>query len=131
MDMARERISLTVDMLLSLHIGFSHVRTAVGFAILERISGFEPSSEIIAPRHLKLVIVPSFCSLNTMSVWMQLTLFVIRLVFSALFSILYIVQVLLRLSTSASSSCSSSVGASMLSANSRLVMVLPPVLTFP
>ena len=39
-------------MLLSLHIGFSFVRIAVACAILERISGFEPSSETIAPRYL-------------------------------------------------------------------------------
>ena len=50
------------DMLLSLKIGFSFVRAAVACAILERISGFEPSSETTAPRYLKLVTVPSFCS---------------------------------------------------------------------
>ena len=57
--------------------------------------------------------------------------FVISLVFSALISILYRVQVLSRISTRASSSCSSSARASMSSANRRLVIFLPPMLTFP
>ena len=52
-------------------------------------------------------------------------------VFSALISILYLVQVLSRLSTRASSSCSSSARASMSSANRRLIIFLPPLLTFP
>ena len=64
MEMTRERISFTFDprdMLLSLQIGFSFVRAAVACAILERISGLEPSSEITASRHLKLVTVLNFC----------------------------------------------------------------------
>ena len=103
------------DMLLSLHIGFSFVRAAVACAILERTSGFQPSSETIASRYLKLVIVPSFCPLNSISLWMPLVLSVISFVFLALTSILYLVQVLFlsRLSTGASSSCSSSSRASM------------------
>ena len=96
-------------------------------AILERISGLEPSSETTAPRYLKLVTVPSFFHL--FSLWMPMALFVISLVFLALISILYIVQVLSRLFTRASRSCSSS--ASMSSANYRLVIFLPPTLTFP
>ena len=66
MDMTWERISFTSDprdMLLSHNIGFSFVRAAVACAILERTAGFEPSSETIAPRYLKLVTVPSFCPL--------------------------------------------------------------------
>ena len=97
--------------------------------ILERISGLEPLSETIAPRYLKLctVPVPSFCPYTFISL-VPLALFVTSLVFSALFSILYLVQVLSRLSTRASSSCSSS---AMSSANRRLVIFLPPMLTFP
>ena len=67
MEITRERISFTFDprdMLLSLQIGFSFVRAAVACAILERISGLEPSSETTAQRYLKLVTVPAvlpFC----------------------------------------------------------------------
>ena len=134
MDMTRERISFTFDprdMLLSLQMGFSFVRAAVDCAILETTSGFEPSSETTAPRYLKLVTVPDFCPFIFISLWMPLALFVINLVFSALISILYLVQVLSRFSTRASSSCSSSASASISSANRRLVIFLPPMLTFP
>ena len=58
-----ERISFTFDprdMLLSLQMGFSFVRSAVACAILERTSGLEPSSETTAPRYLKLVTEPNF-----------------------------------------------------------------------
>ena len=126
MDMTRKGISFTFDlraMLLSPHTGFSFVRAAVTC----EISGFEPSSETIDPRYLKLVTVQSFCPLTLISLWMPLALFVISFVFSALISILYRVQVLSRLLTIASSSYSSSARASMLSANRRLVMVLPPM----
>ena len=134
MEMTRERISFTFDpryMLLSLQTGFSFVRAAVACAILERTSGLEPSSEITGPRYLRLVKVPKFCHFTFISLWMLLALFVISLVFSALISILYLVQVLSRLSTRASSSCSSSTRASMSSTNRRLVIFLPPMLTFP
>ena len=110
---------------------FSFVRAAVACAILERTSGFEPSSETTAPRYLKLVTVPNFCPFTFISLWMPLALYIISLVFSALISILYLVQVLSRLSTRASSSCSSSARASMSSANRRLVIFQPPMLTFP
>ena len=134
MEMTRERISLTFDpreMLLSLQIGFSFVRAAVACAILERTSGLEPSSETTARRYLKLVTVPNVCPFTSIYRWMPLALFAISLVFSALISILYLVQVLSRLSTRASSSCSSSARVSMSSANRRLVIFLPPMLTFP
>ena len=88
---------------------------------------------VTAPRYmyLKLVTVPSFCPFTFIFLWMPLALFVIRLVFLALFYILYLVQVLSRLSSRASSSCSTSVRASMPSANRRLVIFRPPMLTFP
>ena len=50
------RISLTLEaseMFLSLLMIFSLERAAVDWAILERISGFNPSLEMIAPRYLK------------------------------------------------------------------------------
>ena len=62
----------------------------MAWAILERTSGFEPSSETTAPRYLKLVYSVQLLSfhlnlpLDAISV-----LFLINLVFSALFSILY------------------------------------------
>ena len=134
MEMKREHISFTFDprdMLLSLQIGFSFVRAAVACAILERTSGLKPSSETTTPRYLKLVPVPNFCPFTFISRRMPLALFVISLVFSALISILYLEQVLSRLSTRASSSCSSSARASVSSANRRLVIFQPPMLTFP
>ena len=134
MEMTRERISFTFDqrdMLLSLQKGFSFVRAAVACSILERTSGLEPASVTTAPRYLKLVTVPNFCPFTFISLWMPLALFIISLVLSALISILYLVQVLSRLSTRASSSSSSSGRASMSSANRRLVICLPPMLTVP
>ena len=55
-------ISLTLEaseMFLSLHMIFSLERAAVVWAILERISDFDPSLEMIAPRYLKFSISSS------------------------------------------------------------------------
>ena len=128
MERTRGRISFTFgprDMLLSLQMGFSFVRAAVACAILERISGLEPSSETIAPRNLKLVTVPSFCPFTFISLWMSLALFLFSLVFSALISILYLHKFFFRLSASlrASSSCSSLARASVSSANRRFFFI--------
>ena len=63
-DVTRERISRILELreiLLSIQTGFSLVNIAVACAILESISGFEPSSVIAEPRYLKLVTVSSFC----------------------------------------------------------------------
>ena len=60
MEMTRECISLTFDprdTFLTLQMGFSFVRTAVACAILERISGLEPSSETTAHTSYKKVYV--------------------------------------------------------------------------
>ena len=86
MDVTRERISRILELreiLLSFQTGFSLVKAAVVYAILESISGLEPSSVIIEPRYLKLVTVSSFCPFTLISVFMPLVLFVISLVFSA------------------------------------------------
>ena len=91
MDMTKERINCTFDrrdMLLSLHIGFSFVRAAVAF---------EPSSETVASKYLKLVTAPSFYPLTLR---MDVTG---RLAFSTLISMLYLGHVLSRFSTMASS----------------------------
>ena len=64
MDVTRERISLILELreiLLSFQSGFIFVNAAVACAILEGISGFEPSSVITEPRYLKLVTVSGFC----------------------------------------------------------------------
>ena len=91
MDVTRERISRILElreMLLSFQTGFNLVNAAVACAILESISGLEPSSVITEPRYLKLVTVSSFCPFTLIPVLMPLVLFVIRLVFSALISML-------------------------------------------
>ncbi len=65
--MTKERISLIFElsaMLLSLHIGFSLASADVVCAILERTSGFDPSSVTMAPRYLKLGTVSTFLPLT-------------------------------------------------------------------
>ena len=60
MDVTRERISCILELreiLLSFQTGFNLVDAAVVCAILESISGLEPSSVTTEPRHLKLVTV--------------------------------------------------------------------------
>ena len=74
------------EILLSFQTGFNLVSAAVVCAVLESISGLEPSSVITEPRFLKLVIVSIFCPFILISVLMPLVLFVISLVFSALIS---------------------------------------------
>ena len=69
---------------LSFEAGFNLVNAAVVYAILDSISGLEPSSVITEPRYLKLVTVSSFCPFTLISVLMPLVLFVISLVFFAL-----------------------------------------------
>ena len=89
MDVTRERIRRILELreiLLSIQTGFSLVNAGVAWAILESISGLEPSSVITEPRYLKLVTVSSFCLFTLISVLMPLVLFVISLVFSALIS---------------------------------------------
>ena len=64
MDVTRKRISRVLELreiLLSIQTGFSLVNVAVACAILESISGLEPSSVITEPRYLKLVTVSSLC----------------------------------------------------------------------
>ena len=79
MDVTREHISRTLELseiVLSFHTGFNLANAAVVCAILESISGSEPSSVITEPRYLKLVTVSSFCPFTLISVWMPLVLFV-------------------------------------------------------
>ena len=65
MNVTRERISRILELreiLLSFQTGFYLVNAAVVCAILESISGLEPSSVITEPKYLKLVTVSSFYS---------------------------------------------------------------------
>ena len=68
-------------------LSFYFFNAAVACAILESISGLEPSSVVIEPRYLKLVTVLSFCPFILISVLMPLVWLVISLVFSALISV--------------------------------------------
>ena len=83
--MTRERIGFILELkeiLLSFQTGFNLVNVAVISAIVESISGLEPSSVITEPRYLKLVTVSSFCPFILICVLMPLVLFVIGFVFS-------------------------------------------------
>ena len=60
MDLTRERISRILELreiLSSIQTGFGLVNAVVAGAILESISGLEPSSVMTEPRYLKLVTV--------------------------------------------------------------------------
>ena len=93
-------------MFLSLHMIFSLEKAAVVWAILERISGFDPSLEMIAPRYLKFYTSSSLWPFTLISLWKPFGLFVITFVLSGPISILYLVVVVSRRSirTPASSS---------------------------
>ena len=128
MDVTREVISSILELreiLLSIQTGVSLVNAAAVCAIMESISGLEPSSVITEPRYLKLVIVSSFCPFTLISLLMPLVLFVISLVFSALISMPWVVEALSRHSNNFASSSSSLAKPSMSSAKRRLVIVLP------
>ena len=72
------------EVLLLFQIGFNFVNAAVFCAILESISGLEPSSVITELRYLKLVTVSRFSPFTLISVLMPPVLSVISLVSSAL-----------------------------------------------
>ena len=103
------------EMFLSLHMIFSLERAAVVWAILERISGFDPSLEMIAPRYLKFSTSFSLWSFILISLWKPFGLFVITFVLSGPISILYLMVVVSRRSTRTPASSSSSAGARWLS----------------
>ena len=91
MDVTRERIRRTVELreiLLSFQTGFNLVIAAAVCAILESISGLEPSLFITEPRYLKLVTVSSFCPFTLIFVLLPLVVFVTSIVFLALISML-------------------------------------------
>ena len=118
-------------MFLSLHMIFSLERATVVWAILESISGFDPSLEMIAPRYLKFSTSSSLWPFILISLWKPFRLFVITFVLSGPISILYLVVVLLRRSTRTPASSSSSAFMTMSFAKQKLVMSRPPMLTLP
>ena len=72
-DVTRERISRISELkhiLLLFQTVFYLVSAAVVCAVLESISGLEPSSVITEPRYSKLVTVSIFCPFTLISVWM-------------------------------------------------------------
>ena len=82
--MIRELISFYFDprtVLLSPHVVFSFVKSAVVCASFERTSGFELASRAIALNYLKLEVVTKFCLLTFISLWMSLALVVISILF--------------------------------------------------
>ena len=81
------RISLTIEaseMFLSLHMIFSLEKAAIVWAILERILGFDPSLEMIAPRYLKFSTSSSLRPFILISLWKPLGLFLITFVWTDL-----------------------------------------------
>ena len=132
MDMTRERISLISELsaiFLSFQMTLSLASAAVAWATLARISGLDPSSAMIAPRYLNLLMQSSFSPLTLMSVLKPLVLLVISLVFSALICMPKAVEVLSRRSTKLASSSSLPARPSMSSAKRKFVIFLPPMLT--
>ena len=74
-DKMSVRISLNLEareMFLSLHMILGLERAAAVWAILERISGFDPSLEMIAPRYLKFTassLRPFYLDLSFEAIW--------------------------------------------------------------
>ena len=70
-DVTRERITCILELreiLLSFQTSFKLVNAAVVCAILESISGLEPSSVITEPKYLKVMTFSSFCPFTLISV---------------------------------------------------------------
>ena len=89
-DMTSARISVILffrEMLLFFNIGFSLAIAAEVCAILERISDFDPSSDSVAPRYLKLSTVSSSFPLTSIRSCTPFELLVMSFVFSALISV--------------------------------------------
>ena len=128
------RTSLTLEaseMFLSLHMIFSLERAVVVWAILERISGFDPSLEMTAPRYFKFSASSSLWPFILISLWKPLGLFIINFVGSGPISISYHMVVLSRRSIRTPASSSSSACTTMLSAKRKLVMSPPLLLRLP
>ena len=110
---------------------FNLERAAVVWAVLERISGFDLSLEIIAPRYLKFSASSSLWPFILISLWKLFGLFIITFALFGSISILYLVVVVSRQSTRTPASSSSSAFTTMASAKRKLVISRPPMLTLP
>ena len=78
MDVTRERIRRMMELreiFLSFQTVSDFVNAAVVCAILESISGLEPSIDTTEPWYLKLVTVSSFCPFSLISLLMPLVVF--------------------------------------------------------
>ena len=126
-------INLTLEaseMFLSLYTIFSLERVAVVWAILERISGFDPSLEMIAPRNLKFSTSSSLWHFILFSLWKPFSCLP-TFVLPWPISILYLVVVVSRWSARTPASFSSSAFTTMSSAKRKLVISCPPMLALP
>ena len=134
MDATRVRISHILELrelLRSFQTGFNFVNAAVDCAILESISGLEPSSLITEPRYLKLVTVSSFCPLALISVFDANCVVCHQFgLFGTYFYAIGCGGLSVR-STNFTTSSSSPAKPSMSSAKRRLVVVLPSMLAVP
>ena len=102
---------------------FSLERAAVVWAILERISGFDPSLEMIAPRYLKFTTSSSICPFILISLWKPFCLVCIDLYFVCCDGC---IEAVCQDPASSSSSAFT-----MSSAKRKLVISHPPMLTIP
>ena len=118
-------------MCLSFQIIFSWDIAYVVYAILDRISGFEPSPVTIIRRYLNWLTVSSLLSLILMSPLLLSALFVIPFVFLELISMPNALAVLSRCLMSSFSYSLLPPRPLISSANCRLVMTLPPILMVP
>ena len=131
MDVTREHINRNIElreMLLSVQTGFNLVNDAVVCAVLECISGLEPSSLITEPRYMKIVTVSSFspfslCVDATGVVCHQLGLLCAYLDAVGCGGFVETLKYF--------SSCSSPPAKPPISAKESFVIVLPPMLTVP
>ena len=97
----------------------------------KKISGFNPSLEMVAPSYLKFSTSSSLWPFILISLWKSFWLFVITFVLSGPISILYLVVVVSRRSTRTPASTSSFAFTTMSSAKRKLVISRPPMLTLP
>ena len=116
------------EILLSFQTGFNLVSAAVVCAILETISGLEPSSVITEPRYLKLMTVSRFCLLWSLC-WCHWCCLSSAWSSRHWSSCRRLWRLLSKRSTNFASSSSFHAEASMSSEKRRLVIVLPPMLT--
>ena len=130
-EMTKEYTTLILElgaMFLSFHVVLSFDNAPTVWAILDRISYFNPLFIITEPKYLKLWTVSRFWPPILMSELIPLVLLIINLVFSALLSMPYVVD---ALSSWLANLNSSSSFPSITSAKRKFMLVLSPMLTDP